>query len=406
MLEVEVRGFQSIEHVKLQIDGFTSLTGRSNIGKSAFVRAMKVALTNSGGVAFVRHAIDCARALRGAKTCKCQSSVHIVGEDFDLLWEKGDAVNRYVFNGNTYDKPGAGIPDFLMSSGFAPVKVGGSSVLIQVSDQFYPIFMLDQSGPAAAEAISDVASLGRVNSALRLVEKDRREAIATQKVRDKDLKEIQDHLTLYVDLDLDLSRVDAVVQQLATLRGKLRDIDELDGFILTLQGISDRLRTIWRISSVVTPESESISGPHLRLLKIQEFTSEVEKREGSLAKLLPLQELLNSTKLDADLTFGHKQVRQLSNWVLRLKDIKLKFASLERAGTTWQGVGAADLNLSALKQLQQFQVKLTTLQRSIADLEAQVSILDQVEVGLQAELDEIGACPTCLQAIHGEHHHA
>ena len=84
----------------------------------------------------------------------------------------------------------------------------------------------------------------------------------------------------------------------------------------------------------------------------------------------------------------------------------MKFASLERAGTTWQGVGEAGLNLSTLKQLQQFQLKLANLQRVIADIEAQVSILDQVEVGLQAELDEIGACPTCLQAIHGDPHHA
>ena len=33
MIEVEVRNFQSIEHISLKVEGFTALVGRSNIGK-------------------------------------------------------------------------------------------------------------------------------------------------------------------------------------------------------------------------------------------------------------------------------------------------------------------------------------------------------------------------------------
>ena len=45
MLDVEIRNFQSIDHVHLRVEGFTALVGRSNIGKSAVVRAVKAALT-------------------------------------------------------------------------------------------------------------------------------------------------------------------------------------------------------------------------------------------------------------------------------------------------------------------------------------------------------------------------
>ena len=66
MTEVEVRNFQSVEHAVFRIEGFTALVGRSNIGKSALVRAVKAALTGATGTDFVRHGGLCARRLKDA----------------------------------------------------------------------------------------------------------------------------------------------------------------------------------------------------------------------------------------------------------------------------------------------------------------------------------------------------
>src|SRR5512137_438933 len=108
MIEVEVRDFQSIERATIRIDGFTTLVGRSNIGKSAFVRAVQAAITGAPVGAYVRHAALCPRKTRKLKECRCQCSVHVKTEGFDMLWEKGDFINRYTFNGVVYDKVNQG----------------------------------------------------------------------------------------------------------------------------------------------------------------------------------------------------------------------------------------------------------------------------------------------------------
>lgn len=123
MLDVEIRNFQSIEHVHVVIDGFTTLVGRSNLGKSAIVRAIKAALTGAPEETSVRHGPKCEREVKGTKSCKCYCSVHIKTEGFDLLWEKGGDKNEYVFNGAKKTAVGKGTPDFLDES-FGVVKSG------------------------------------------------------------------------------------------------------------------------------------------------------------------------------------------------------------------------------------------------------------------------------------------
>jgi predicted ATP-dependent endonuclease of OLD family len=61
MIEIEVNDFQSISHTAVTIDKFSVIVGRSNIGKSALVRAIQCALTGAVGTDFVRHGATCDR---------------------------------------------------------------------------------------------------------------------------------------------------------------------------------------------------------------------------------------------------------------------------------------------------------------------------------------------------------
>ena len=40
MTEIEIENFQAIRKLKLKVEGFTVLTGKTNIGKSSVVRAV------------------------------------------------------------------------------------------------------------------------------------------------------------------------------------------------------------------------------------------------------------------------------------------------------------------------------------------------------------------------------
>jgi DNA repair ATPase RecN len=236
VIDVEIKDFQSIERVVLTIDGFTALLGRSNIGKSAVIRAMKAALTGSAGTAFVRHGPSCARRVKKTKTCKCFSSVHLRGKDFDLLWEKGDAINRYTYNGQVYDRAERGVPEFLLDK-FALVKVGDDQKLLQCSDQFYPIFLLDQTGGVVAEVLSDAARLDRINVAMKLAEKDRREAVSVRKVREQDLTLLAEKIGRFDGLDNVLSEVQATQDSLVKLGTAQQTMAQIEGFISTASNL-------------------------------------------------------------------------------------------------------------------------------------------------------------------------
>ena len=258
MVEIEIRGFQSIEHVNLKVEGFTALVGRTNIGKSAIVRAIRAALTNSLGTAFVRHGAACLRRTKGTKTCKCESYVRIKTPDFDLAWRKGDAVNQYQWNGVDKTVPGRGAPDFLAPH-FSPVKLGEKSQMLQIADQFFPIFLLDESGGTVANVLSDVARLDAINVAMKHVERDRKEGVTLRKVREKDIVDLEDQLGSYTGLDPTLDKVAAVSAQYGVLLTKQARHSEAVSLHGRLSDLATHLRALDGVDKVALPDLSPVA---------------------------------------------------------------------------------------------------------------------------------------------------
>lgn len=255
MIEIEIQNFQSIRKIKLKVDGFTGIEGRSNIGKSAIVRAIRCALTGAAGTDFVRHGTTCERKVKGHKKCKCHTTVRLESPQWGLTWEKGDSVNRYKFRKGegpeeVYDSVSRGTPDFLLPD-FESIKVGDSPELVQVVGQFNPIFLLNQSGPAVADVLSDVANLDNINFAMTLVNKDRKEAVSTRKVREKDTQSLLRALETYKDLDSMASRVARIRESYEALESKKSSVAEMDRFITRVQ---ERVLGIKVLEGAVGPD--------------------------------------------------------------------------------------------------------------------------------------------------------
>jgi len=448
MINIEVKGFQSAEDIKFVIDGFTAIVGRSNIGKSALVRALKCALTNAEGVSFVRHGPDCARTLRGVKTCKCFASVHIVTEGFDLLWEKGDSVYRYIFNKALYDHPGKGLPEFLASSGLTPIKVGDDASCIQISDQFYPIFLLNKSGGIVAETISDVSKLTRVNKATKLVEKDRRDLQSTKKVREADVDKLRIRLCAYEGLDAALQRAVEVESQFGVIEAKEGRLGAIKGYISKIQTLGLKIRGLTSVVSVVVPETDTIEQLSPKVEQLSRFADEYGRRSSDIANLewvevlevpeaKPLSEsgvrLEQLSKFSDDYSRRKSDVEALAwvevleskvpdiseleqvstrftlidSWITRLRALKSKFDVLDRL------TKAPTPDLDTLQELQgkvrelnQFIVKYQSLQSSIGTLEGELAQVETEEGTLEGEIQVIGVCPTCVQPLTTGHSHA
>lgn len=396
MIKIEISNFQAIEHISFEVDGFSTILGRSNIGKSAITRAVHDALTGAVGTDSVRHSSKtCARILKDAKKCKCFSRVTIETPSLKFTWDKGDDVNTYtvVKDGKTDTYKGLqGTPLFL-SPDFDPVKVGDSKELIQIPSQFTPIFLLNKSGPAVADVLSDVARLDQINGAIGLVNKDRKEAVSKRKVREEDVSTLNESLARYSGLD-DV-RTDTLEANLEKAQALEDKVSKLDGIISRATTITAALKDLEGITSISLPAAEAS--------QLASMATNFNVASGFLSKLIEkLPAIKQLTGVDAiDLpspTYGEalEQIYIHTSFLNRLTALEASVARLE---------GLDDVKLEGLEtpstsKLIQVDGIIVRIKACLEGQKALTESIAKADVELEAAikaLQELGVCPTCAQ---------
>ena len=391
MIRVEVKNFQAIEHQIVDIDGFCAVAGRSNLGKSALVRSIKAALTGAPADSYVRHSKDCPRTVKGAKSCKCYCSVRITGPDVDLLWEKGDTVNHYVYNGVDHTAAGSGTPEFL-GDPFTMVTMGKDKVLLQVSDQFDPIFILDKSGTVVADTLSDVAKLDQINSAMRMSERDRKEAASTRKVRDKDREQLQTALILYEGLDEYLAQVEAVEGMAGEVEELEDRVSQIDQLSVVLHSSVERVRELNGVESIGLPDLDPLTQSGTQLILLRRLGTQFTDRLSSVSVLASVQEVEIPT---ADLDTLRVSRDSLAKWGSRIRTIESFLAGAERADTAQVETLQPILDLSdRVRQIKVLETKLAAVLQGAKTVKQDLAAAEVAEKSLAKELDNF-VCPTC-----------
>jgi hypothetical protein len=403
MVEVEVHNFQSIEQAKVQIDGFTVLVGRSNLGKSSIVRAIQCALTAASGTDFVRHGSTCERRTKGLKKCKCFASVRIRTSALDLTWEKGDTVNRYKVlragekETTVYDKVGQGTPEFLQPA-FCPVQIGSSQELIQVSEQFSPIFLLNQSGNAIADVLSDVAKLDEINLAMGLVAKDRKADVATRKVREQDILKLGKALEAYSGLDDVLADVERVekLQGGTETAGAL--LEQLDGFLGKARTLTLALKALKDATTPSLPEGPALEAMASKAVTLKAYCETATIKSARIKKLRGIEE----TRLpdDASIRAALEKSSRIEAWLAQLQGFKDKLSR-------WQGLEKQVLpdpspistGLGNIARMQGLLDRLVKVKTSLAQVQQQLTLAEAEEKHVLEEIQGLGICPTCSQNI-------
>jgi len=408
MLEVEVHNFQSISREVVQLEGFTALVGRSNIGKSAVVRAVKAAITGAPVDTYVRHNHStCDRTLKGNKKCKCFCRVRMESPEFRLVWEKGDAVNRYEFGVGAeqqeYTVVGKGIPEFL-EDGFLPVKVGDSKELLQISDQFKPIFLLDESGGVVADVLSDVARLDHINKATGLVEKDRKEASSKVKLRKQDADTLQTKVDSFEGLEGTLKMVADVGQQEQQVNIAQGKADQLVEFAADVRDLALQVRALMSVEKIEIPACGEVVQKGQAFDRLGNYIAKVESK-AAVVEALDGVEDVEIVSL-APLAEKKQAYDSLTSWLEVFRRYKVMLTSLR---------GVEDIELppdyeNLWEKFDRFQVVIgylhnaTTTRDAWRKLEADMAKADEELAVIKAKIDKLGSvCPTCKQPILAGH---
>jgi hypothetical protein len=292
-----------------------------------------------------------------------------------------------------------------MAQDFGMVKVGDNWKILQVSDQFENIFLLDQTGGAVADVFSDVARLDRVNVAIRFVEKDRKEAVSTRKVREADCAELKRRLTDYDGLDGEIYRVAQIEKQLEGVSSSNDRLNLVTNYIEELRAIGYRVDLLEAAVQQPVPVITTVSDKHSQYETVSRFATFLSDRAASVRSLSGIDAVPEPSV--GPTVEASRRYFQLAVWSSRLTAFQEVFHRYK--GLTDVVVpDVAPLREVGVKngQLNVLSNKFEVLSRSIAKLEKDLSDVTAEEAVLLKERESFaGYCPACAQPIVAEHKH-
>lgn len=399
MFRASIQNFQSIANLDLELSGFTVITGHSNAGKSAILRALSGAMHHATGTHFVR---------TGQKDAIVK--LHIRGADgkfHDILWEKGKS-NRFTIDGSKYDSVGKAAPEALVKLGFHDVQTVAGAVRVLHADQDMPHFMLADPGQSAA-LVALTSRVDVIQRAQRLVDADIRSVSSDQKLLERQIADTAQKIEHLEPLELlgDLPvQVEWVHTQ--TVRHKLALEEGRKACLMYERSCSTaaRLREIvsrfagageWatRGLAAIKDRAGVLTEAAANVNRLREAERSLQLRPLTAARIEPL---LSTIKTLAEEQSRLESARKLlESWRSTQQVMQAaKLRDLQVADVIQWAKEAREV-VGLLAQVRRVRAEITALKAHRADLEKQRSETDRQ---LEAMIKEAGTCPLCGETMH------
>ncbi|KRQ87009.1 chromosome segregation protein [Caloramator mitchellensis] len=166
---IEIENFQSHKHSKIDfVNGLNVISGPSDNGKTAIIRALKWVLYNEPkGADFIR---------QGESNCKVTLTLD---DNTVIIREKSKNKNIYILvnpegHETRFEGFGNDIPeDIIKAHGIRKVYIDEKSVeSINIAEQLQGPFLLSESGPIKAKAIGKLVGVHYIDAALKMLDRD------------------------------------------------------------------------------------------------------------------------------------------------------------------------------------------------------------------------------------------
>lgn len=243
-VNVTIRNFQSIEDLEFTISGFTCVTGKTNIGKSAIMRAISGALLNKPVTNLVRN---------GAKSC----SVRLSSIEWGLLWEKAEkGLNRYTIDGKPerLENVGQRQPEPVAEFGFNNVRVGDRDLYPWYASQWTPVFLLDEGGPTVTQFISEISGLDVLQTAIALGLRGKKKALEELKLASAEAQKFKSKLQKLTKLDDLLEMSGELENQAESINEYRRKLERRKELFDEIEGAANKIRALADLKTVQIPD--------------------------------------------------------------------------------------------------------------------------------------------------------
>lgn len=262
--KVKIENFQSHKDTTLEfVKGLNVITGPSDQGKSAIIRAIKWALYNEPrGTDFIRYGAEYAKVTVG------------LSNGFKIIRERSQSRNRYtVINPEkksiVLEGFGNDVPEEVVKAHGIPKIVIDSDISssLNIADQLEGPFLLSETGALRAKAIGRLTGLHVIDRAIREcmadLRRENQELARIQNDLDNVCKKLEKYDKLYI-VEEKLDKYAAAVRECEMYVARLKTVSRLKEDLLKTE------REIGRNIDILNDNKEKtgiLIDEYVRLLK-------------------------------------------------------------------------------------------------------------------------------------------
>lgn len=251
--KVSIRNFQAIRSGSFEVKGLTVLTGSSDTGKSACIRAIHGALNNRSGDSFVT------QGMTNSEVTLSFSPVVRDGEEIspkmDLVWRKGGKYNDFEINNIKANKVGrSGVPQEVEAAGFKSVQLKDGKLQPQFYRQMSRYFIIGFDPSVSYQVFASLLgeNTPKVTAALDKVRSDMKFKTDTIRVREADVVKTQKEISLY-------QGIDELREQYLQVKSNLLTVQEHYDYVRELQALESQFKDLSSQEFPEVSQVESIS---------------------------------------------------------------------------------------------------------------------------------------------------
>lgn len=257
--KIEVRNFQSIEHLDIELGPLTVLVGQSNVGKSAFTRAIRMLTSNARGTSFIRH---------GQQVCTVSATL----DRGTVTLKKGKGSDEYITVPSdpdspqrTYTKLGGAVPEEVTEFiGIAPKDA------INYAGQFDRPYMLADTGGDVARALGGLTGVNVVFEGASESRKRQLRSAATLRDRQGTLTDTMGKIDDYRPLKGWSAALKRAEEALETVQGAARRLEDLTDAVDDYEAAQRTLANVDPLADADLPTEDLrralAAGSRIRLL--------------------------------------------------------------------------------------------------------------------------------------------
>lgn len=268
---VTIRDFQSLHRAVLDLGRFTVITGESDVGKSAVLRALRYAATNQIGQDFVRHGAD-----------KCGVQIDFA-DGATVAWVKGETAEYHLAgDGQTrkFGRFGRTVPaEVAQTLRIGEIEVGDDALLVNFHGQFSAPFLLDCSPSLRARFLGELSGINTLYLAVQEARRQEQAARRTQTLRQQDIERTRETLMTFDDIE--------------TERNRLMDVDEALSQADEAVRRSTSLRA-WFAATSEREERRTAAERRLTVLRTAAASTDAEELESALSRRERLYKALSA----------------------------------------------------------------------------------------------------------------